>query len=165
MRVLSIGTGLGDDVTIDNTRLSIITGLKKMATSSKKVAARLDTQYGDSAQYYRFNVDQGLQDIKLSDWEQASNISARTRNYLGENQRTIKKFVNDFTSMVQAGEGHGGETSQTKRSETHDGDETSPPEIMLTTSRIKTQRVAVAVGLRGAPNSQYKSPKRIHNGH
>ncbi|KAK3326112.1 acyl transferase/acyl hydrolase/lysophospholipase, partial [Apodospora peruviana] len=42
LRVLSIGTGLGDVVAIGNTRLSIITALKKMATSSKKVAASLD---------------------------------------------------------------------------------------------------------------------------
>jgi hypothetical protein len=36
---------------------SILTALKKMATSSKKVAASLDDQYGESVQYYRFNVD------------------------------------------------------------------------------------------------------------
>ncbi|KAK3933490.1 FabD/lysophospholipase-like protein [Diplogelasinospora grovesii] len=63
LQVLSIGTGLRDVVTIGNTRMSIITALKKMATSSKK----------------------GLQDITLSDWEKASKISAYTRNYLSDN--------------------------------------------------------------------------------
>jgi hypothetical protein len=42
LRALSIGTGLGDVVAIGNTRPSIISALKKMATSSKKVAASLD---------------------------------------------------------------------------------------------------------------------------
>jgi hypothetical protein len=59
MRVLSIGTGLGDVITIGNTRLSIINTMKKMTTSSKKVAASLD----------RFNVKKGLWDITLSDCE------------------------------------------------------------------------------------------------
>lgn len=111
LRVLSIGTGLGDVVAIGNTRVSIITALKKMATSSKKVAASLDDRYGESGQYYRFNVDQGLQDITLSDWEKASTISAHTRNYLSDNQRTIKKFVDDFISAAHKGDN--GESSQT----------------------------------------------------
>ena len=98
MRVLSIGTGLGDVVTIENTRISIINALKEMATSSKKVAARLDRRYGDDGQYYRLNVDQGLQDITLSDWDKASRISAHTRNYITENERAIKKFVENFTN-------------------------------------------------------------------
>ncbi|OIW30051.1 FabD/lysophospholipase-like protein [Coniochaeta ligniaria NRRL 30616] len=110
MRVLSIGTGLGDVVAIENTRMSIIKALKKMATSSKKVAASLDDRYGGSGQYYRFNVDQGLQDITLSDWEKASTISAHTRNYLSDNQRAIREFVH---SLVRAGyDGDNGGNSQ-----------------------------------------------------
>lgn len=111
MLVLSIGTGLGDVAAIGNTRMSIITALKKMATSSKKVAANLADRYGGTGQYYRFNVDQGLQDITLSDWEVASTISAHTRNYLSDNQRAIKNFVDNLT---KAGfEGDKGEISQT----------------------------------------------------
>jgi hypothetical protein len=112
MRVLSIGTGLGDVVAIGNTRMSITSALKKMATSSKRVAASLADRYGESGQYYRFNVDQGLQDITLSDWEKASTISAHTRNYLSDKQRAIKNFVDNFT---KAGfEGDNGETPQTE---------------------------------------------------
>ena len=66
MRVLSIGTGLGDVAAIGKTRRDIIDALKKMATSSKKVAASLETRFGGRGQYYRFNVDQGLQDVTLS---------------------------------------------------------------------------------------------------
>jgi patatin-like phospholipase/acyl hydrolase len=57
MRVLSIGTSLGDVVTIENSRISIINMLREMATSSKKVVARLDRRYGDNGWYYRLNVD------------------------------------------------------------------------------------------------------------
>ena len=99
LRVLSIGTGLGDVVNIKNTRRSIIDALKKIATSSKKVASRLDDQFGESDRYFRFNVDRGLEDTTLSDWKQASTIAAHTANYLSENNRKIEKFV-----MVSAGD-------------------------------------------------------------
>ena len=157
MRVLSIGTGLGDVGTIDNRRLSIINGLKKMATTSKKVAARLDGQYGDSGQYYRFNVDQGLQDITLSDWGKASKISSHTHNYLSENQRTIKKLVDDFASIVQAEERYDGETSLTMRSGAVDEDRSRPQDMPSTAPRVETQMAAAAAAaageLGGAPSS------------
>lgn len=97
MRILSVGTGLGDIVAIKDRRLYIVDALKKMATSSKKVAATLAHRYSESGEYYRFNVDQGLQDITLSDWKQASTISAHTRNYLSEQSMAIEKFVEVFT--------------------------------------------------------------------
>ncbi|KAK1623459.1 acyl transferase/acyl hydrolase/lysophospholipase [Colletotrichum phormii] len=97
IQVLSIGTGLGDVVSIGNTRMGIIRALKNMATSSKKVAMRLEDQYGDSGQYFRFNVAQGLQDVTLSDWEKSSTISAHTRNYLLETRRQIQQFIRHMT--------------------------------------------------------------------
>ncbi|KAJ5553447.1 hypothetical protein N7494_002825 [Penicillium frequentans] len=101
LQVLSLGTGLGDVVNIKDTRMSIINALKKMATSSKKVATSLDDRFGDSGQYFRFNVDRGLEDITLSDWEKASTISAHTRNYLSEQTRAIEKFV-DVSARASA---------------------------------------------------------------
>ena len=99
MRVLSIGTGLGDVVTID-TRISILKALKNMATTSKIVASRLDQKFGDDGTYCRFNVDQGLRDITLSDWEASSRISAHTQNYLNSNQRAIRKFVDALINIA-----------------------------------------------------------------
>jgi patatin-like phospholipase/acyl hydrolase len=69
MQVLSIGTGLGDVVTIKDNRFSILNALKKMASSSKQVTDRLSDEYGNGCIYFRFNVDRGLQDITLADWE------------------------------------------------------------------------------------------------
>lgn len=100
MQILSIGTGLGDVVTIDNTRKSILRALKKMATSSKKVAFNLKSRFGDTNQYYRFNVDVGLKDITLSDWEKSSTISSHTSNYLRENEMEIRKFVDAFSGVA-----------------------------------------------------------------
>ncbi|KAM0256538.1 hypothetical protein ACHAPA_012138 [Fusarium lateritium] len=102
MQVLSIGTGLGDVVSIGDTRKSILKALKNMATTSRKVDSRLAEQYGDEGVYYRFNVDRGLDDVTLSDWEKSSKISAHTRNYLEENKRVIKRFIQCLTQQTEA---------------------------------------------------------------
>lgn len=96
LHILSIGTGLGRVVTIQDSRRSILSSLKAMASESTKVARKLDNKYGEGGQYYRFNVELGLDDVTLSDYQKASTIAAHTRNYLDENQRTVQKFLNDF---------------------------------------------------------------------
>ncbi len=113
LQVLSIGTGLGDIVSIGNTRLSILKALKRMGSLSKAVAARLDSQYGDGRQCYRFNVNQGLKDITLSDWEKSSTISAHTHNYLNgsKRKREIKKFVAGLASIMPSSEAQVGRTA------------------------------------------------------
>ncbi|KAK4038535.1 acyl transferase/acyl hydrolase/lysophospholipase [Parachaetomium inaequale] len=88
LQILSIGTGLGDVVKIGG-RLDILHALKRMATTSKQVAARMDSGFGEEKGYFRFNVDHGLEDTTLSDWKESSNILAHTRNYLRENERLV----------------------------------------------------------------------------
>ena len=89
--ILSVGTGIGGVVSVGATRKSILDALKAMATSSQKVAQRLDELYSDGDVYYRFNVPRGLEDVILSDWKEMSNISAHTRNYLAESQSPLAK--------------------------------------------------------------------------
>lgn len=96
--ILSIGTGIRGAVSINNTRKSILDALKAMATSSQKVAQRLESVYSDGALYYRFDVSYGLEDIVLSDWKETSRISAHTRNYLAENEGGLAKCCR---SMLQ----------------------------------------------------------------
>ena len=88
--VLSIGTGLGAVVTIRDSRRSILEALKEMASSSKRVADRLNTRFHDNPVYYRLDVQRGLEDITLSDWKQTSTISAHTRNYLQDERKRIE---------------------------------------------------------------------------
>ncbi|PWI65122.1 hypothetical protein PCL_07421 [Purpureocillium lilacinum] len=112
MQVISIGTGLGDVVSISDTRIGIINALKKMATTSRAVAARLDDRFGGDHRYVRFNVEKGLEDTTLSDWKKASTISAHTRNYLSDNKRRVDAFVHAFLRRDwQEERTEGGETS------------------------------------------------------
>jgi len=141
LQVLSIGTGLGDVVSIGDTRLSIINALKEMATSSEQVAARLDSQYGDGSQYYRLNVDQGLQDVTLSDWEKSSTISAHTYNYLRKNQRMIKKLVDALAGIIPGLEAQVGRTIPTIRGAVEGGEDGT--QEMAATSPHSPQRAGV----------------------
>ncbi|KAL8367581.1 hypothetical protein RB599_003459 [Gaeumannomyces hyphopodioides] len=102
MQILSIGTGLGDVVSIGDSKLAIIDALKKMATESKKVADRLDSRFVVDGQYFRFNVERGLQDTTLSDWKKASKISAHTLNYIRDSERLLGKFVDEFLGRGKA---------------------------------------------------------------
>jgi hypothetical protein len=87
--VVSVGTGIGAVVGIQDSRRSILKALKEMASSSKRVVDRLDSRFGDSPIYYRFDVQRGLEDITLSDWKQTSTIAAHTHNYVQEQRRRI----------------------------------------------------------------------------
>ncbi|KAI2608804.1 FabD/lysophospholipase-like protein [Hypoxylon fragiforme] len=93
LRVISIGSGLGDAVTIRDSRTSILRALKTIATTSKKAADRLAIRYGDTNCYYRFNVDRGLEDVTLAEWKAYSKISAHTHNYLRENESYVQSCV------------------------------------------------------------------------
>lgn len=99
MRILSIGTGHGNIITIENFPASIISALRNMAMSSRRVAHTLHDRFESDNQYFRFNVDQRLRDITLSDWEMASKISAHTRNYLAENEGTIRRFIDSLIGV------------------------------------------------------------------
>lgn len=105
MRILRIGTGLEDVITINGTPKSITDALRSMALSSEKVACSLYDRFGRDSQYFRFNVDQGLRDITLFDWEKVSTISAHTGNYLAKNETAIKRFVDSLLGDVSTG-GH-----------------------------------------------------------
>ncbi|RYN72861.1 hypothetical protein AA0120_g12698 [Alternaria tenuissima] len=90
--MLSIGTGLGDVITIKDSRRSIIKALKSMASHSQAVHRRLSQRLSEAV-YFRFDVTRGLDDVTLSDWKESSTISAHTRNYLAEVdvERQIKR--------------------------------------------------------------------------
>ncbi|KAI8945770.1 acyl transferase/acyl hydrolase/lysophospholipase [Xylaria longipes] len=119
LQVLSIGTGLGDVITIKDSRRAILKALAKMAATLTTVARKLHNQYRDSSQYHRFNVERGLQDITLSDWEKTSTIAAHTGNYLRNNQTAIQKFVDSFINchrgQAEATSPHGTTASSSMR--------------------------------------------------
>ncbi|KAK0647495.1 hypothetical protein DIS24_g7654 [Lasiodiplodia hormozganensis] len=90
-QILSIGTGMGKVIDIKDSRKSILRALKEMTTSSKHVADRVADAYAVDEDYFRFNVDRGLEDVTLAEWDEKSTISGHTHNYLEkEGDRMLK---------------------------------------------------------------------------
>ena len=88
---ISIGTGdPGTKAIYDNlikllsgTMVAVVTETEKTA---RKFIARWASEYEDK-QYFRFNVDQGLQDVGLAEYKEAALIEAATERYLNHTER------------------------------------------------------------------------------
>ncbi|KAL2887669.1 Nephrocystin-3 [Ceratocystis lukuohia] len=94
MLVLSIGAGLGDAFETGNSKDSIKNALEKVAVNSRNVADELEKEHPkENQRYYRFDSNNGLRAITLSDWIESSKVSADTKNYLDERQDAIKGFT------------------------------------------------------------------------
>lgn len=94
MRALSVGSGLGDVITFEDTTESIMNALHCMATSSKRVERRMSAQFANTDQYFRFNVVHGCKGNMIADSERFSTVSAHTHNYLLDNEEVMERCVN-----------------------------------------------------------------------
>lgn len=103
--LVSIGTGLSGIVSVRDTRASIIRMLKRIGTESNKVADRMQDKYDGTDQYFRFNVDRGLENITLADWRMDSDISAHTHNYLIGKRADILRLARSLDIHVSTAEG------------------------------------------------------------
>lgn len=58
--------------------------LKKLATETETTARKFAARWHDYGNYFRFNVQQGLQGVGLHEWEKQGVIEAATAEYLGQ---------------------------------------------------------------------------------
>ncbi|CUA76200.1 Protein Ycf2 (chloroplast) [Acorus calamus] [Rhizoctonia solani] len=88
--ILSIGAGHARTISIPDYslpeqifRTQDLAAMKDMATDSERVAEEMAIRFGaTSGIYFRFNVDQGTQDMKTGDWERLQGVMAHTKAYL-----------------------------------------------------------------------------------
>ncbi|KAL2885073.1 Vegetative incompatibility protein HET-E-1 [Ceratocystis lukuohia] len=97
MIILSIGTGVNNVVKISDSSEALATALREIAATSKRSELRLQSDYGDSGVYHRFNVEKGLGDTESLTSLEPGAISAHTRNYIREHENSILDFVDAFT--------------------------------------------------------------------
>ncbi|KAJ4298854.1 hypothetical protein N0V90_004097 [Kalmusia sp. IMI 367209] len=97
---LSIGTGHPgiNPVRIDNAFKFMLETLKKMATDTEKDAGEFAHSWKvplRQDRYHRFNVQQGLQDVLLQEYNAKGKIESVTRSYLEEeaNEQSKSKCV------------------------------------------------------------------------
>jgi hypothetical protein len=100
---ISIGTGNpGKKALEDNMFKFLSKSLVSIATETEKTEkmfiARWAKQY-DEKRYFRFNVDQGLQDIGLAEYKEQGKMEAATDEYLGHQAQKFR--VRDCVQNLQ----------------------------------------------------------------
>ncbi|KAG8750153.1 hypothetical protein FRC11_010713 [Ceratobasidium sp. 423] len=91
--VMSIGAGHAHTIQLSKSsrwqliRMQDIVAIKAMATDSERVAEEMSLQFQDArGMYFRFNVDQGVQDIKDGCWERLGEVMEHTTAYLRKSE-------------------------------------------------------------------------------
>ncbi|KAG8762001.1 hypothetical protein FRC11_011755 [Ceratobasidium sp. 423] len=90
--IISVGAGHARTIQVPNPnwwqlfRTQDVVAMKQMATDSERVAEDMAARFqGTSGVYFRFNVDQGMQDMKDGSWERLGEVTQHTQAYLREN--------------------------------------------------------------------------------
>ncbi|PMD59777.1 FabD/lysophospholipase-like protein [Hyaloscypha bicolor E] len=65
----------------------LVDALRKMATDCETVEGEISQRFSaNPGSYFRFNVEHGLENISLKEWEELGNIKAKTIAYLGDHR-------------------------------------------------------------------------------
>ncbi|CUA74888.1 Nephrocystin-3 [Homo sapiens] [Rhizoctonia solani] len=107
-RVISIGTGHARTIQVTNTsrwyHAQDVMVMKDMATDSERVAQEMLVRFQMTSQvYFRFNVDQGLQDMKKGSWERLGEAMQHTKAYLQKHETDQKLNEAVRSSMERRG--------------------------------------------------------------
>jgi hypothetical protein len=79
--------------------LDLIEVLKNMATDSEATAAEVAGRYKQCpGVYYRLNVDRGLEDVSLEEWEKLGEVKTHTLEYL--NQDDISQSIDEIVTAL-----------------------------------------------------------------
>jgi hypothetical protein len=112
--ILSIGAGHARTIHIPDSslperifRTKELVAMKDMATDNERVAEEMATRFrGTRGVYFRYNVDQGMQDMEAGDWERLNEVVAHTKAYLQKvqtNQRmgqTVQAIKNRESAIA-----------------------------------------------------------------
>ncbi|KAF8538287.1 acyl transferase/acyl hydrolase/lysophospholipase [Trichophaea hybrida] len=110
--ILSVGTGRALTVGLPQPDTFqkllptyIITVLKRLATDSERTSREVEKRYRSTpGVYFRFNVEQGLQNITLEEWKKIGEVTTHTIQYLQEVKvsQEVDNLVNILAGMSGA---------------------------------------------------------------
>ncbi|KAG8699441.1 hypothetical protein FRC09_006624, partial [Ceratobasidium sp. 395] len=87
--IVCIGTGRARTIQIPRSNplsrimpMNVLMAMKDIATDSERVAQEMAARFQDTPRlYFRFSVDQGMQDVRMSRWQMKNEVVAHTRAY------------------------------------------------------------------------------------
>ncbi|MCJ1431421.1 hypothetical protein MMC27_000774 [Xylographa pallens] len=109
--VVSLGTGWLASAEISKRPDKLLKKCIEMLTDSEKIAADFESEkfavdLMQRSSYFRFNVQQGMQDVELSDWKEEEKMSALTNQYLARCGPTLQACAR---SLLDPGEEYSSE--------------------------------------------------------
>lgn len=113
--ILSIGTGHPKTISIKTPGffqgfISLVNALKEIATDCEGTHQKMLGSFSHAPNtYFRLNVDQGMQNIKWSEWEKLHNVEAHTRQYMkreevGDNLTLIVNAIRVPKAQLKIGQ-------------------------------------------------------------
>ena len=108
--IISIGTGKGDTIAFPKPSFlqrnfiptDVVRAIQGIATDCEKEHEQVMHHFTNTCNvYFRFNVEQGMQSVSLSDWEKLANVEAHTSNYLGLEQ--VRRNLSAAVDALHAG--------------------------------------------------------------
>ncbi|KAH7333986.1 hypothetical protein B0J17DRAFT_121026 [Rhizoctonia solani] len=87
--ILSIGAGHPQSISIPEFghAQSLGVAMLDMAVDSERVVDGMARRFQDTTGiYFRFNVDQGIQDVEMDDWKKDSKVAAHAQTYMSKHE-------------------------------------------------------------------------------
>ncbi|KAJ7803119.1 hypothetical protein B0H14DRAFT_3778711 [Mycena olivaceomarginata] len=106
--IVSLGTGQPHTINVPKPfllnrliPLDVIKAIQKIATDCEKEHQSLSHCFdGVDKLYFRFNVEQGMQDIQLNQWEKLGDVVANTRQYM-QSQPVVNQLADAVKSLSE----------------------------------------------------------------
>ncbi|KAG8724639.1 hypothetical protein FRC09_016184 [Ceratobasidium sp. 395] len=163
--------------------MNVLEAMKNIATDSEREAQDMAVRFQSTVDvYFRFSVDQGMQDVRMSKWQEENQVAAHTRTYMqrAEVNRQIDKAARTIADRkgVLIGADIGGAVRQPTVQQTTGVKRCPAPSAAFTgcerqisqvvnclLSRANERRVCVVHGLGGSGKTQIalKSVERTQN--
>ncbi|KAG8720189.1 hypothetical protein FRC09_009986 [Ceratobasidium sp. 395] len=83
---------------------NVLMAMKNIATDSERVAQEIAARFQTTSNvYFRFSVDQGMQDARMSRWQEKSEVVAHTRTYMQKAE--VNRQIGKVAQSVAASKG------------------------------------------------------------
>jgi hypothetical protein len=103
--ILSIGTGKPQLREVGKRGHELIVSLRDIVTDVDKAAEEFSREIEDMEEdvkpaYFRFNVEQGLEEVGLEEWEHFERLVTATNTYLGTHRKDIRACANALLQSI-----------------------------------------------------------------
>jgi hypothetical protein len=103
--ILSVGTGKRLLNSVGNGLVEIIKSIEAIVTDTEETAEMFANEISDIPQvekpdYFRFNVDQGLENIGLEEWKQFEMLAEASSAYLRAHRREIEVCADILSALT-----------------------------------------------------------------